>query len=176
MRTRRRRTFGVDGVPVPPPGQSPTLAAWRIDPGAVQQDRWPGLIILVTWSGLVALLRRTDSIGWVMFLGGALFAWWLALVARRREGVWVGEDWLCVPLAWGYRWVRTDRLLKLKLDWHDDFTMRDREGRRLSVKAGDLRHNPELRTILRAAILRSMADGLRPNLRAREELGLDRID
>jgi hypothetical protein len=172
----RRRTFKVDEIPAPPPGQSPTLAAWHVDPGVVQRDRWPGLIILLGWFGIVALLRESDGFEWIMFLGGALLVWWVVLRARRREGVWVGKDWLCVPLAWGYKWVRTDRLQKLKLDWHDEFIMRDRDGRRVSVEAETLRRDPELRRILRAAVQRSVEDGLRPNLRAREELGLNRID
>lgn len=133
-----------------------------------------GLGILLLWFGLVAALRQTDAIGWALFIGGAIVTWLVALRARHRQRLWVGHDWLRTSMAWGDRWVRTDQLTELKLDWHGDFTMRDRDGRKVLVQAEALRSEPEVSRIFTAAVRRSLAHGLRPDREARRELGLDR--
>jgi hypothetical protein len=166
----------VNGAFPPPPGQSPTLAAWRLGASEVRRDRWPALVVLVIWFGLVALLRRTDAVGWLLFLGGAVLAWVIVDTGRRREGVWVGKDWLCVPWTRGSRWVRTDALTVLKLDWHGDLAIHDHEGRKLRIRLELLRRDPEVLRIFVAAARGSIAKGLQPNRDALEELGLDPAD
>jgi hypothetical protein len=119
---RRKASDAARPLPAPPPGQSPTLAAWPQD---------------------------------------------------RRPRLWVGKDWLCTSMAWGKRWVRTDQLAMLKWVIDGHISMRDRQGRKLIVRPADLRQNPEVFSVVVAAVQRSVDNGLVLGELLRKELGLE---
>jgi hypothetical protein len=91
----------------------------------------------------------------------------------RRPRLWVGKDWLCTSMAWGKRWVRTDQLALLKWVIDGHISMRDKQDRKLIVRPADLRQNPEVLSIVVAAIQRSMEHGLVLGELLRKELGLE---
>jgi hypothetical protein len=176
MKSSRRREpqESASVLPSPPPMQSPTVAAWRVPPEVVRRDRWPSLAILLLIFGILPILGGTpDLVDWIIAFGIAILIWLITGRTQKRRAVSVGKDWLCVSNAGGTDWVRTDQLTRLK--WHvdGDFSMRDRDRRRIVVNPELLKKNPEVFRVFASGVRLSVAGGLLLDGALSEELGLE---
>jgi hypothetical protein len=127
---------------------------------------------------LVAFMTLKDlGLGWVT-------DWWLwlaigslsglgTLLTGATEGMEAGADWF----RYRKSWIRTYELIEIKLEkaWGtDSLSLKDADGRQLSIKIYDIQTNPDLWNLVYNGILHSVhRGGAVANERAVVRLRLD---
>lgn len=153
----------------PPPGLPPAVATHA---AATGDSRKVAAIVAVVCLGYGAL-RGAAFDTWIVGIA-AVGGGFMALQTRRFE-LAAGPGWLSVREIGRRRWVRTDQLVEV----HEGasgvdriLTLRDRNGRKVGVLAGELRGAPEVRIQLARDLRTSMTGGLELKPTTRHHLGL----
>lgn len=153
----------------PPPGLPPAVATHAAAKG---DSRKIAAIVVVACLGYAAL-RGAALDTWIVGLA-VVGAGFMALQNRRFE-LAAGPGWLSVRGTCRRRWVRTDQLVKVSDEAcgvDRTLVLRDREGRKVGVLAGELRGAPAVRAQVARDVHSSVGDGLELEPTTRSHLGL----
>jgi hypothetical protein len=153
----------MSGLPAAPPGLPVTLAASRVAP--VRWRAGVAMMVGIIFAAFTALMIWRGlpwTIALPVFGGGYL----LLICSAFSATVSAGEGWLRA----GGRYVRTDELTALETRVTlagTQLAMRDRAGRRLTIRLSDLMLEPALWAVVRSGVATSFGNGLTADARAK---------